>query len=273
MVGNKVKQSTKDTSVRFLLLLYIAVNVLYANNGEKVYEKKCASCHIKFIPLQKVKQNFLDANNTLLKLAAPTFNQISYQLKKSIGNQKADEDIHRLEVVAFILDYVLHPHKNKSMCIDETLKYFSTMPSLDGKITENELEAVSNYLYDVYQQDTNIKGKIDILFQHTKMKAQKENKIVMLKVMTPECRFCRKMQKGTLQKSEVVEALKKSFITMEVDISKYALPLGLKTTLTPSFIFIDQDEKVIMNIPGAWNKEDFLEILREAKLRNEVHIK
>ena len=50
---------------------------------------------------------------------------------------------------------------------------------------------------------------------------------------------------------------------MHVDISKNRLPLGLKADMTPTFFFIDKNEKVIKAIPGAWNVEDFLEILKE----------
>ena len=66
---------------------------------------------------------------------------------------------------------------------------------------------------------------------------------------------------------EVVHALEQDFIPVAIDISTTKLPLGLKTELTPSFIFIDENAKVLMNIPGAWGKNDFLELLREAKMK------
>jgi len=43
------------------------------------------------------------------------------------------------------------------------------------------------------------------------------------------------------------------------------LPLGLKAPLTPTFIFVDANGKVLLNMPGAWEKEDFLLLLQEAK--------
>jgi len=46
------------------------------------------------------------------------------------------------------------------------------------------------------------------------------------------------------------------------------LPLGLKAPLTPTFIFVDANGKVLLNMPGAWEKEDFLLLLKEAKERH-----
>ncbi len=66
---------------------------------------------------------------------------------------------------------------------------------------------------------------------------------------------------------EVVELIEKDFIPVSIDISTTELPLGLNTELTPSFIFIDENAKVLLNIPGAWGKKDFLDILREAKMK------
>jgi len=35
--------------------------------------------------------------------------------------------------------------------------------------------------------------------------------------------------------------------------------------MTPTFFFINKEGQVIKSIPGAWNVEDFLEILKEIK--------
>jgi thioredoxin-related protein len=89
----------------------------------------------------------------------------------------------------------------------------------------------------------------------------------MLKVMTKDCHFCRKMEREVMIEDEVIYAVEKDFIPVAIDISTTRLPLGLKTELTPSFIFIDENAQVLMNIPGSWGKNDFLDILREAKMK------
>lgn len=245
-------------------LTFLGFGLLFANDGKELYDATCLSCHATYIPMSKLKENYLDHNNTLLHLKAPTLNQLSYRLKQRIGNPKGDEDIHRMEVAAFITDYVFYPDKSKSVCLADVMQHFKTMPSMKGKITEEALEEVSNYIYDSEKKVLKEKSVQYEGFEKALQRAQKEHKIVMIKVMTKECHFCRKMDREVLIDKDVIDAMQKDFVPVSIDISTTALPLGLNTVLTPSFIFIDEKAKVLMNIPGSWDKTDFLEILREA---------
>ncbi len=53
-----------------------------------------------------------------------------------------------------------------------------------------------------------------------------------------------------------------------MDVSKDELPLDLNVHMTPSFFFVfpqkGSDKVKIKRIPGAWSKEDFLDILKES---------
>ena len=238
---------------------------LIANEGKILFTQKCASCHTPFISMSKLKENFLDSNNTLLKLKAPTLNQLSYRLKQRIGDPKGDKDIHRMEVTAFMSDYVVHPDKDKSVCLKDVLSHFQTMPSQKGKVTEEELEKIGSYLYD-FDDDVVKKKSVKYEgFDKALKRAKKENKIIMIKAMTKTCHFCRKMDREVMIEKEVIAAIQKDFIPVSIDVSEHTLPMGIKVILTPSFIFIDQDSNMLMNIPGSWNKEDFLALLKDAK--------
>ena len=254
--------------MKILGLVFIMTLSVCANEGKLLFEKHCASCHIPFISMLKLKENFIDHNNTLLKLKAPTLNQLSYRLKQRIGNPKGDEDIHRMEVIAFMSDYVYHPDKSKSVCLDEVMIHFKTMPSLKGKVSEEALESIGEYLYDFDKEVVKSKGVKFEGFDDALLRAKKENKLIMLEAMTSTCHFCKKMEREVMIEKEVVKAIKKDFIPVAIDVHKHKLPLGLKVDVTPSFIFIDTDKNVLMNVPGAWAKNDFLELLKEAKLHS-----
>ena len=247
----------------FFLLLSV---VLFADEGKDLFIKHCVSCHAPFIPMLKLKENFLDHNNSLLKLKAPTLNQLSYRLKQRIGDPKGDIDIHRMEVTAFMSDYVIHPNKDKSVCLEDVLSHFETMPSQKGKVTEDELEEIGTYLYDFDNEVVKKKSVKYEGFDQALQRAKKEDKIIMIKAMTKTCHFCRKMDREVMIEKDVIEAIQKDFIPVSIDISKHQLPLGLQTELTPSFIFVDKNAKVLLNVPGAWDKKDFLGLLKEAKL-------
>ena len=247
-----------------LLFLFSIICVL-GSEGEEVYQKKCASCHESFISLEKLMENFMEKNNTMLKLKAPTLNQISFRLKQQIGDPKGDEDIHRMEVGAFIAGYLKNPDKQKSICLPEVIQHFETMPSMKGKLTEDEIEAVSEFLYDYESRLIKEKSiKYETLDTAVKQ-ARKEDKIIMIKATSKHCHYCKKMDREVLVEEEVVSAFQKDFIAVSVDVSKEPLPLGFKADMTPTFFFINKDKKMIKRIPGSWNKEDFLEILKEAK--------
>jgi len=243
----------------------LSIGILFANEGKVLFEKHCVSCHTPFIAMSKLKENFLDHNNTLLKLKAPTLNQLSYRLKQRIGDPKGDEDMHRMEVTAFMGDYVYHPDKDKSVCLDDVMQHFNTMPSLKGKVSEDELEEIGTYLYDFDNKVVEDKSVKYEGFDKALDRAKKEHKIIMIKAMTKECHFCRKMEREVMIEEDIVKAIEKDFIPVSIDVSVHKLPLGLKSEVTPSFIFVDENAKVLMNVLGSWNKIDFIELLKEAK--------
>ncbi len=249
--------------MKILCLLFCASLILIANEGKMLFDKHCLSCHQTFIPMDELKENFLDANNSLLNLKAPTLNQLSYRLKQRIGDPKGDEDIHRMEVIAFMSDYVYAPDKDKSVCLDDVMQYFNTMPSLKGKVSEEALEEIGMYLYNVKNKVKETQGLKYKGLENALALAKKEHKTIIIKAMTKDCHFCRKMEKEVMQDKEVIQRIKKDFILLNIDVSQQSLPLGLKAELTPTFIFIDDEAHVLMNVPGAWNKKDFISLLKE----------
>ena len=256
--------------MKIALLGLLCFMYVLGGEGEEVFKKKCASCHEAFVPVEVLMKNFKETNNTMLHLKAPTLNQLSFRLKQRIGDPRGDEDMHRMEVSAFVADYLIYPDKQKSVCIRAVLESFDVMPSMKGKLTTEEMEAVSNYLYDFETKMIKKKSVEYVSFDNALKKAQSEDKIIMIKATAPHCHFCIKMDREVLVEDEVRQALQKDFIVVSVDVSKKSLPLGLTASMTPTFFFIFPDKNTgkvkTKSIPGAWNKEDFLEILKEANI-------
>ena len=129
------------------IMLLGAVSLMGAEqkiDGEQVFEKNCASCHIKMISKEETKKIFKT-------LKAPPMVEVSHQLKQNIKIvEDLDDEIHRAVVIAFVKDYVVYPHLDKSMCHTMALENFGLMPSLKGKLSEEELNAVATWVYDYY---------------------------------------------------------------------------------------------------------------------------
>ena len=252
------------TTILLLSSLLLAKGESIERTGEEVYEKRCASCHRLYISPSKLIENFMEKNNSMLKLTAPTINQIVFRLKSQIGDPKGDEDIHRMEIESFIADYLMNPDKSKSVCLPKVLKHFKTMPSLKGKISVDEIEAVSGFFYD-YNPDDHIEHRVKAIGYAKALKvAKRDDKIIMIKVSREHCYFCKKMEREVFSDEEVIKAINKEFTVVKIDIGKEELPLNLKKGMTPTFIFVTKEEKIMGKIPGAWTKKDFLEILKEA---------
>jgi hypothetical protein len=127
-----------------LLMVTVVSGQEKAIDGEKVFDRDCASCHIK-----NIKRD--EAMKMRQTLKAPPMMEVSNHLKNNIQIiSDLDDEIHRAVVIAFIKDYVEYPHMDKAMCEAMALDRFSVMPSLKGKLTPEELTAVAEWTYDYY---------------------------------------------------------------------------------------------------------------------------
>ena len=142
--------------MKIVILFSFMLNVLFAlpeefdknryQIGEKIFDNKCSECHIKSMPMQTLLKNFIEEENKLLNLKAPAGNQISYRLKSQIGS-KDDIEFQIEEDIDFLKEYLINPNKENTICLEGVVKYFDSMPSMKGKITEEEIEDVTFFLY------------------------------------------------------------------------------------------------------------------------------
>jgi len=91
--------------------------------------------------------------------------------------------------------------------------------------------------------------------------AKNSDKTIMLKLTAEHCGYCKKMDREVLIQKKVRTLLKEHFVSVEIDVDKETIPLGIKRTITPTFIFVDKNEKILSRINGSWNKSDFLDLL------------
>ncbi|MDQ1325461.1 MAG: Cytochrome c protein [Campylobacterota bacterium] len=242
-------------------LILLGGSMLFGMEGKEIFDVKCASCHSYYIPLSELKKN-AQSNNTLLKLKAPTLNQLSFGVRLNIGDIKADEESQRLEAEEFIEKYIAAPDRKKNVVPPEMTKFFTTMPDIKEPLDEDEIEALSNFIFD-YGEAMMIEHSAPFVsFEKAKELAKQEDKIIMIRGILPYCKWCIKMDREVMVEKEVVEALLKDFVVVKTDVALEKLPLGMKSLGTPSFYFIDKDgTTVIAQIQGYRDKQEFLELL------------
>ena len=105
--------------------------------------------------------------------------------------------------------------------------------------------------------------------------AKVTGKIIMIKAISSHCHYCLEMDKEVFANPKVQAVLDKGFLSVSIDVGKEALPLGLKSQMTPTFFFVTfqpkQSKPKIKRIPGAWHNKEFLEILTEIQTTQRSH--
>jgi len=242
--------------------------------GKAVFEAKCSSCHAGHIPAEKLKENFFEKQNSLLKLKAPSVNMIAYAIMdspKHIGDP-TDPEMQQMEIEEYLKDALYAPKKENSICDENIAKYYAKKESMKGKVSLEEITALSHYFmgYKKAWLKAHPKKK-RILSESYKEKdlledAIKENKRIIIEASSSTCHFCKKMKREVLDTKQIQENINKDFIFIEIDIDKMELPFGLKKAfqgITPTFFFLSKEGKLLNHYPGSWNSRDWNLILQE----------
>lgn len=256
-----------------LFCLFFTVNI-YADfkEGKVLFEQKCSSCHKEFISFEKLKENFFERNNTLLNLTIPTENMLAWAIMESsrkIGDPN-DSDMRQLEIEEYLKSYLANPDLNNSICDAHVLKYYKKKEPM--QISDEEAELLAQYFMG-YKEDRlkNSPKPIKVLtkdYNEEKIlgKAKKEGKHIIVFATAQTCYFCKKMKKEVLSLEEVQDAINSDYIFVEVDVDFVKLPFGLKKYfkgMTPTFFIMTMNGELLHTYPGAWVRDDFLQILKE----------
>ncbi len=112
-----------------LIIPMVLINISYASdNGKKLFELKCASCHVDMRPADKSS------------LIAPPAMGITRHVKMQYPKKE--------DAIKFMVDYIQNPSQEKALCRAESIKRFGLMPSQKGLGTVEEFTQIANYLYD-----------------------------------------------------------------------------------------------------------------------------
>ncbi|OHD82301.1 MAG: hypothetical protein A3D90_02070 [Sulfuricurvum sp. RIFCSPHIGHO2_02_FULL_43_9] len=128
--------------IKLGMILGVALS-LYGADGYSVYQKNCMQCHVEMMEKKEVIK-------VLHTLKAPPMVEVSNRLKENIIIADEDEDVKRRVTIAFIKDYIENPSVQYSMCHPMAIEKFGIMPSLKGKLNEDEKQAVAEWIIDRY---------------------------------------------------------------------------------------------------------------------------
>ena len=109
-------------------------------NGKVLLKQNCASCHNLDMPPKTFKDE-----------KAPPIMAVSFHILDLIkANSPAEKVPNAIE---FVVNYTRNPTISKSFCDKESLKSYGLMPSLEGKVSQEELRAIAGYIFSHYTKD------------------------------------------------------------------------------------------------------------------------
>ncbi|MDP1784880.1 MAG: c-type cytochrome [Sulfuricurvum sp.] len=130
--------------MKSIALLTLITLTLMGSDGYKVYQDNCMKCHVEMMSKSEVLKSFKF-------LKAPPMVEVSNKIKNNIRIMDEDKDVKRRVVIAFVKDYIENPSIQYSMCDPMALEKFGVMPSLKGKLSEEQKQAVAQWVYDRYE--------------------------------------------------------------------------------------------------------------------------
>lgn len=256
----------------FTLFLFASSVKAEFEEGKKLFEQKCSSCHKEYISFDTLKINFFEKKNKLLNLTIPTENMLAWAIVDS-GNKIGDPEDPEMrvdEIALYLKEYLEKPDLSNSVCDASALKYYEKKKPM--LISEDEAELLAYYfmgykadrLKNIPENKKELASKIDekkVLEQ-----TSDEGKQIILYTTSETCYYCKKMDKEVFALEEVQKIMNKDYIFLKIDVDYVKIPFGMKKHfkgMTPTFFVLSSAGELLSTYPGSWNKSDFLKILKE----------
>ena len=118
----KIKSLLMMTAVLAMLQLANASE----ENAEALFKANCATCHSLTQPKDRSK------------MVAPPARGVMFHLSQAFQSKE--------KIKAHIEDFVIHPSAEKAIC--QSVKRFGVMPSLQGAISDDDLQEISEWMIE-----------------------------------------------------------------------------------------------------------------------------
>jgi uncharacterized protein YyaL (SSP411 family) len=102
-------------------------------------------------------------------------------------------------------------------------------------------------------------------FNSAALKAKKENKALMVMIESEHCRWCKAMKETTLNDSKVKAELRSFVLVKVMREDKESMRLFPEIAGVPTVFFMTPDRKILEQVIGFFEEEDFLPFIADAK--------
>ncbi len=96
-------------------------------------------------------------------------------------------------------------------------------------------------------------------YRIAKEEAQKQNRPMLVILVSHTCRWCRKLENRTLQNPEIVAYVNKYFVPVLIYREDGNFPDFISSSLVPTTFFLTPDEKnIVKPAMGYWDPDDYM---------------
>jgi len=97
--------------------------------------------------------------------------------------------------------------------------------------------------------------------------AKKENKTLMVMLSQKGCPGCEYMTDIVFEDKAVMSEFNKNFLGVHLDVHEDFIPDKFKYFATPTFYFVNANEKILKTFVGAKKSKAFIKVLKELETK------
>jgi uncharacterized protein YyaL (SSP411 family) len=97
------------------------------------------------------------------------------------------------------------------------------------------------------------------------LKAKKENKALMVMIESEHCRWCKAMKETTLNDNKVKAELQSFVLVKVMREDRESMRIFPEIAGVPTIFFMTSDKKILEQVIGFFEEEDFLPFIADAK--------
>ena len=207
---------------------------------------------------------------TILISTVEYTNEVEFNKKDNNFNESVVEDIQEVTTQEIpvaetaTIETLVEAIPTITSSISMVSEPESEMQRLSTDLSENGLNTP---ILKPEEKVIEVANKASILtpisYEEAVAKAKKENKMILLEVVSTDCKYCEKMEDEVFTQDKIIKMLSKNFILLQMNGSTQTLPLGMGMVASPMHIFISQDEKIKDQYYGYKDGDVFLKILKK----------
>jgi len=184
-------------------------------DGKKLLEQKCSKCHNLDLPPKTSEDE-----------KAPPMMAVAFHVKDFM--QVSNESERLPKAKEFVKDYVFNPSASKSLCDKKSLKRYGVMPSQKGNLTQEELAAIVEYIFEHF----NVKNLNEAQAIQNRLRKMAPAKRLAIKY---GCLSCHKGQKDLVGPAFVKISQKSSLEDIQKSITNGSSRKWGTKAIMPSF--------------------------------------